>query len=181
MQPQKGRVLIAEPFLSGDYFNRSIILLTDYNKTETVGFVLNKPIDFPVEGFRDEFPGLKTTLSFGGPVNTDTLFYVHTLGDKLEGSVHVSENLYWGGDYEQLKYLLNSRIEDASSVRFFLGYSGWSHSQLQEELAENSWLVSDISSTMVMKSEDKLWMRMVEKLGGRYQMWVNFPENPLLN
>lgn len=181
MSPRKGRILIAEPFLPGDYFNRSIIFIVDHNSKGTVGFILNKPVDFPVDGFYQEFPGLKTTLSLGGPVSTESLYYIHTLGEKLQGSLHIANNLYWGGNFDQLKTLINSKSVNSDQVRFFLGYAGWDSGQLQEELKENSWLVSDISPLKVMKTDPKLWLEMVKQVGGKYSLWENFPENPSMN
>ncbi len=181
MSPRKGRILIAEPFLPGDYFNRSIIFIVDHNSKGTVGFILNKPVDFPVDGFYQEFPGLKTTLSLGGPVSTESLYYIHTLGEKLQGSLHIANNLYWGGNFDQLKTLINCKSVNPDQVRFFLGYAGWDSGQLQEELKENSWLVSDISPLKVMKTDPKLWLEMVKQVGGKYSLWENFPENPSMN
>jgi len=181
LSPRKGRILIAEPFLPGDYFNRSIILLVDHNKSGSVGFILNKPVDFAVEGFRKEFPDLQTTLGLGGPVSTESLYYIHTLGEKLQGSLHIAGNLYWGGNFKQLKDLVNQKQCGPEQVRFFLGYSGWGSGQLQEELEENSWLVSDISPSKVMKLDGQLWLEMVKQLGGKYSLWENFPENPSMN
>ncbi len=181
LSPRKGRILIAEPFLPGDYFNRSIILLVDHNKSGTVGFILNKPVDFAVEGFHKEFPGLQTTLGLGGPVSTESLYYIHTLGEQLQGSLHIAGDLYWGGNFKQLQELVNQKQVDSTQVRFFLGYSGWGSGQLQEELEENSWLVSDISPSKVMKSDARLWHEMVKQMGGKYSIWQNFPENPSMN
>lgn len=181
LSPRKGRILIAEPFLPGEYFNRAIILLVDHGQAGTVGFILNKPVDFKVDGFQNEFPGLTTTLGLGGPVSTDSLYYIHTLGDRLTGSLHIDRDLYWGGNYDQLKELINQKQVGADQVRFFLGYSGWGQGQLQEELDEDSWLVSDISPARVMKADEKLWIEMVKQLGGKYSIWENFPENPSMN
>jgi putative transcriptional regulator len=181
LNPRKGRILIAEPFLPGDYFNRSIIFIVEHTSSGTVGFILNKPVDFPIDGFKNEFPELKTTLSLGGPVSPDSLYYIHTLGDQLPGSLHITNNLYWGGNFEQLKNLINNKLVKPEQVRFFLGYSGWGSGQLQEELSENSWLVADISPSKVMKTENKLWLEMVKQIGGKYSIWENFPENPSMN
>jgi putative transcriptional regulator len=181
LSPRKGRVLIAEPFLSGSYFNRSIVLLVDHNKIGSVGFILNKPVDYPVTDFDKEFPGKSLQLYIGGPVSIDSMYYIHTIGKSVPNSIHVADNLYWGGDYEYLKNLINTNAVDPDQVRFFVGYSGWDAGQLQQELNENSWLVSDITVRKVMEKQDELWVDMVKKQGGKYMMWENFPENPSMN
>jgi putative transcriptional regulator len=181
LSPRKGRVLIAEPFLPGSYFSRSIVLLVDHNTGGSVGFILNKPVDYPVADFDKEFPGKKLQLYIGGPVSIDSMYYIHTIGKIIPNSIHVADNLFWGGDYEFLKNMINSDAVDPDQVRFFVGYSGWDAGQLQQELTENSWLVSDIPVRKVMEQQNELWVEMVKKQGGKYTMWENFPENPSMN
>lgn len=181
VEPKKGRILIAEPFLPGSYFNRSIVFLVDHTEEGSVGFILNKPVDFPVEEFKHEFPLCKFNVYMGGPVNIDSIYYIHTLGKQVPNSIHIKDNLYWGGDYDHLKNLINSGNASADQVRFFLGYSGWEKNQLQEELKEDSWLVSEISAKMVMRNNHALWSEMVKNIGGKYTLWQNYPENPMLN
>lgn len=179
--PQKGRILIAEPFLPGSYFNRSIVFLVDHNQDGSVGFILNKPVDFPVNEFYKEFPDYDDKLFMGGPVNIESVYYIHKLGDYISDSMHIMDDLYWGGDFEQLRELIRSGFVKSGQVRFFLGYSGWEKNQLQEELEEDSWLVTDIPSSLVMQDSEDLWKDMVKKLGGKYSLWENFPENPSMN
>ncbi len=181
VSPRKGRILIAEPFLPGSYFNRSIIFLVDHNEEGSVGFILNKPVDFPIDDFDNEFSVNRFKLYMGGPVNIDSIYYIHTLGQQIPNSVHIKDNLYWGGDYDCLKELINTGVAKPNEVRFFLGYSGWDKNQLQEELEEDSWLVSDIDSSLVMTNKNELWAEMVKKIGGKYSMWQHFPENPSMN
>jgi len=179
--PKKGRVLIAEPFLPGSYFNRAIIFLVDHNKDGTVGFILNKPVDFPIPDFAKEFPYYENQLFLGGPVNIESVYYIHKYGDLIQGSVHIVDDLFWGGNFEQLRELLNAGTIEQDKVRFFLGYSGWDKNQLKEELDEDSWLVADMPSRFVLDDTTELWKDMVKKLGGKYSLWENFPENPSMN
>ena len=181
VSPQKGKILIAEPFLPGSYFNRSIVLLVEHNENGSVGFILNKPVDFPVKEFKKEFPKYNDQLFMGGPVEIESVYYIHKLGRYIPDSIQIFDDLYWGGDYDHLKDLINSGFAEQNQVRFFLGYSGWGKSQLQEELDEDSWLVSDINSSIVMANTNELWKEMVKKLGGKYTLWENFPENPGMN
>jgi putative transcriptional regulator len=181
ISPQKGRILIAEPFLPGSYFNRAIVLLVEHNEEGSVGFILNKPVDFPVKEFYTEFPKFNDQLFLGGPVEIESVYYIHKLGKYIPGSIHIMDDLFWGGDFDHLKDLINSGFAGNNQVRFFLGYSGWGKNQLQEELDEDSWLVSDISSSIVITDTNEMWKEMVVKLGGKYSLWENFPENPSMN
>ncbi len=180
--PQKGRILIAEPFLAGHYFNRSVVLLVAYSEKGAVGFILNKKVEVPIHELFPGFPDFDTNVYLGGPVSTDSIYFIHKLGDRIPGSIHVLGDLYWGGDFEVIKHEINSGKIDQSDIRFYLGYSGWDAGQLEEELKEDSWLVTDVDqeSVMVDLSQDS-WFDFVKKAGSRYTVWKNFPENPSLN
>ncbi len=180
--PKQGHTLIAEPFLSGSYFNRSIIILASYSENGAVGFILNKKVDYPVEDLFVDFPDFDSEIHIGGPVGTDSIYFIHTLGDVIPGSILIKENLYWGGDFEALKMQITLGLVHQNQIRFFLGYSGWDAGQLEEEINENSWLVADIPQADLMNiAEDVMWIESVRAMGGKYSMWENFPENPSLN
>ncbi|MFV0377912.1 MAG: YqgE/AlgH family protein [Mangrovibacterium sp.] len=183
VEPKQGRILIAEPFLAGSYFNRSVILLVAYSDNGAVGFILNKKLDYPIQEIMPDFPDFDTEIFIGGPVSTDAIYFIHSLGSSLSGSIHIKDNLYWGGDFEELKSQIRLGLVNPGQVRFFLGYSGWDSSQLKEELQENSWLVSEIAEDKVMQSasEHHMWLENVREVGGKYLIWEHFPENPSLN
>lgn len=180
--PQIGHILIAEPFLSGSYFNRSIIILATYSEKGAIGFILNKKVDYPVEDLFVDFPDFDSAIHIGGPVGTDSIYFIHMLGDLIPGSLHIKDNLYWGGDFNVLKLQIKLGLVHPNQVRFFLGYSGWESGQLEEEIKENSWLVADLSETDLMSlDETEMWVQTVKMMGGKYSMWENFPENPSFN
>ncbi len=181
-EPQKGKVLVSEPFLLDNYFKRSIVIITEYNDSGTVGFVLNKPVDVKISEVVDNFPDIDAEVSLGGPVSTDTLHYLHTLGDIIPNSVPVMGNVCWGGDFKVVERLISSGNVSRGQIRFFLGYSGWSPNQLEDELAENAWLVCDISPEEIMMPMNKhYWTKKLQGMGQKYEMWSNFPENPEMN
>jgi len=180
--PAKGKILISEPFLQDNYFKRSIILLTEHSEEGSVGFVLNKPINLNANEVINDFPKTDALISLGGPVNTNTLHYIHTLGDIIPGSVKVLENIYWGGDFEIVKRLIESGNLVKEQIRFFLGYSGWHKQQLEDELADNAWVVTELSPQEIMAPISKhFWKTALKRMGKKYEMWSNFPENPQMN
>jgi putative transcriptional regulator len=182
LEPKKGRVLISEPFLMDNYFKRSIVLLTEHNAEGSIGFVLNKPVDIPINEVIDNFPVIDADVALGGPVSTSSLHYIHTLGDIIPNSLSVLGNIYWGGDFEVVERLISSGNLTKSQIRFFLGYSGWSPNQLEDELAENTWVVSEIDADEVMMPMHKqFWKKTLRRMGSKYEMWSNFPENPEMN
>jgi putative transcriptional regulator len=179
--PKKGRVLVSEPFLQDTYFKRSLVLLTEHSDEGAVGFVLNKPLEVKVNEVMNDFPVSPAGVSIGGPVSTNTIHYLHTLGEIIPNSVHVLGNIYWGGDFEAVKSMIKAGEISTEQIRFFLGYSGWHAGQLENELTQNSWLVTEIKPSQIMKPNTNIWKNTLSQLGEKYKIWSNFPENPSLN
>ena len=101
--PSRGKILISEPFLRDATFGRSVILLVDHTEEGTMGLVINKQLPLLLNDVVMEFKYLdEIPLYKGGPVATDTLFYLHTL-EKIPGSIPVSKGLFLNGDFEEIK------------------------------------------------------------------------------
>ncbi|MFH1321763.1 MAG: YqgE/AlgH family protein [Bacteroidota bacterium] len=182
LEPGKGRLLISEPFLHDPFFNRSVVLLTEHNENGSVGFILNKPINIKLNDALEEFPQFNTDLYLGGPVQRDSLFYIHTIGDSISDSIEIFDGIYWGGNFEALKILVKKNEVDTSELRFFMGYSGWKGDQLDAELKKNSWIVTPAKAEYIMNVlPEKLWSNILKGLGKNYAMLANFPEFPSLN
>jgi putative transcriptional regulator len=182
LKPQTGTVLISDPFLDEDYFRRSVILICDHNEDGTFGFVLNNYLDIDLHEVDEEFPDIQARISVGGPVETQSLFFIHSFGEEVEGSVNIMGELYFGGDFENIQELLNIP-ENKNRIRFFLGYSGWGKEQLREELKENSWIVANnISPIEILETtNDNFWQYCLEKQGERFKTISKFPINPQNN
>ncbi len=179
--PAKGRILIAEPLLQGKHFSRSVILITEHNENGTMGFVLNKPVLIPEKGsVVDIFPTCKSPLFLGGPVHTDHLFFIHTLGSLIPKSRLLFGELFWGGDLNTVQELLEQRLISSNEIRFFTGYAGWSLGQLEEELQQHAWVISLLDTNTLM-NEKNLWEFAVKDLGSPYRHWLHFPEKPHYN
>ena len=181
-QPEKGRVLVAEPFLQDSYFKRSVVLITEHNSEGTLGFVLNNPVNFRVDEIIKDFPAINSLISIGGPVRTDTIHYIHTLGHDIPNCEEVMEQVYWGGSLEAIKAGIGAGSIKEYQIRFFVGYSSWHPGQLAREIEENSWLVTNIDRLDVMHGSDiRLWEDILKKEDERYQMWTRYPEDPAWN
>ena len=179
--PEQGRVLIAEPFLPGDYFCRSTGLLVQCSEEGDVGFILNKPTDLLVKELFKGFPDFESNAYMGGPVSHDKLFFLHTLGEKISDSLPVCGNLFWSGNFEHLTSLIRAGLVDEEEVRFFLGYSGWSAGQLAAEIADHSWVVVAPDVETILSSDENFWNESIKTIGGNALLWQNFPEDPALN
>lgn len=182
LYPKKGRLLVAEPaILNDDSFNRAIVLLTEHTENNSVGFVLNKPLEYSIN---DLLPEINCYFNVyqGGPVEQDNLYFVHRIPQLLENSISVANGVFWGGDFKQLKNLLNNGALEASDIRFFLGYSGWDKGQLTTELKENSWFVAENDFENILSNdEESLWKNKLLQKGGSYKLWANAPNDFNLN
>ena len=180
--PSRGRILISEPFLRDATFGRSVILLVDHTDEGSMGLVINKQLPLFLNDIIMEFKYLdEIPLYKGGPIATDTLFYLHTLSD-IPGSISISKGLYLNGDFDEIKKYILQVNKTSECIRFFLGYSGWDSEQLNNEIRENTWLVSEEEKSYLMKNNIKdMWRTALEKLGSKYETWSRFPQVPTLN
>lgn len=182
--PKSGRLLVSKPFLEDPYFKRTVILICDYDEEGTFGFILNKYIDLNLEDVTLRLPVDPEGLAVGGPVDTGNVFYIHRFGSKMKGSIHVVDDIYMGGRWQDLEKQMESDSFNPSDVRFFIGYSGWEKGQLDQELEMESWYVAastgiDIMDTSIQK--DDLWSQVLKTMGGDFVNLANFPVDPSMN
>ncbi len=179
----KGVVLLAEPFMMDPNFKRAVILLTEHTSKEgAVGFILNKPIKVKINELIDDFPEIESQVYFGGPVAPETLHYIHDVGDILDDSVKISRGVYWGGDFEKLKFLIDSKLVQSHNIRFFLGYSGWSPGQLMDEMEYGSWIASHMDTNYAFKTKyNEMWSQVMRHKGGSFAVISEMPDSAFLN
>ncbi|HKK75995.1 MAG TPA: YqgE/AlgH family protein [Saprospiraceae bacterium] len=174
---KRGKVLLAEPFMLDRDFKRSAVVLCEHNKEGSLGFILNRPLAISVDGLVKDFPEFEAEVYSGGPVDHRTLHYLHNLGDMLDDSVKIARGVYWGGDFEKLKVLISTELVKPKNIRFFLGYSGWSAGQLEEEMRLGSWMLADLFANYVFKTEpDDLWQQVMHNKGDKYTVLAQIPE-----
>jgi len=182
ISPVKGQLLIAEPsILNDNSFNRAIILLTECSPKSVVGFILNRPLGYTIN---DLLPDIDCSFTVyeGGPVEQDNLYFVHKVPELIPNSIKVSDDIYWGGNFESLKVLLKNNQLKEDDIRFFLGYSGWSKNQLDNELNQNTWFITNNDfKTIFSKDNSALWKEKLLQKGGKYKIWANAPSDIHLN
>lgn len=181
---KSGNILIAEPFMLDTNFKRAVICLCDHSEQEgSVGFILNRRMNLKLSELIPDIENEEEyNVFYGGPVATDTIHYIHNVGDLLEDSIKVSRGIYWGGNFEKLKFLINSGLIKPNNIRFYLGYSGWSAGQLQEELESGSWLISQVDPNYVFKSVSALlWKQTLSNKGDLYSVIAQMPSTISLN
>lgn len=182
IEPAQDILLIADPFLKDPNFMRTVVYMCRHSDEGSFGFVLNKIFNQTLDELIKGLDGIKMPVYYGGPVQTDTVHYIHQYPDLIPECYKISDEIYWGGDFETVKKLLiNNRI-DPGKIKFFIGYSGWEKDQLTSELAEKSWLTATATRNIVFNtSSDIVWKESLKHLGGKYEMMINFPIDPQLN
>lgn len=182
IQPGSGILLIADPFLKDPNFIRTVIFICEHDNESTFGFVLNKLVEHTLDELLDTFEGYTVPVYYGGPVQTDTIHFLHQYPDLIPGGQEVMNGIFWGGDFEMLASLIKTGTIDFGKIRFFLGYSGWGKGQLDEELEDKSWLTATATPELVFHhNSDEVWKDSLRHLGGDYELMINFPIDPQLN
>jgi len=179
---KKGRMLLAEPFMLDPNFRRAVILLCEHEMDGSLGFILNKPLEMTVNELIADFPEFDAPVFYGGPVQTDTIHYIHNSGDLLEGSKRIGKDVFWGGNFDQLKTLIKSGLIESSDIRFFVGYAGWDFGQLEEEMKMRSWVVARMEANYIFKNKiKKLWQDVMRKKGDAYSVIAQMSETTVSN
>ena len=179
----QGKLIVATPSILGDFnFRRSVILLASHKTSGSIGFILNKKLNYKLNDIVEDI-NIKFPLFYGGPVEQDNLFYLHRLGNVIPDSIKINSSLSWNGDFKFVTKLINENKIKLNDIRFFLGCSSWSNGQLEKELDEKSWEPFEIVSTeKVLKMKiQNMWKKCMISLGGKYRVWSNAPENPNFN
>lgn len=181
--PATGRLLIAEPFMKDDSFKRGVVMLCRYDDDGALGFVMNKDSGFTLEELIPELAGFTIPVFMGGPVQQDTLHFIHQYPEILKDAVPIHEQgVYWGGNFLVLQSALKKGLIGSDKMKFFLGYSGWDHGQLEREIQEKSWIVSAANKKIIFDVEpENIWKESLLLSGPEYRMLINFPTDPQLN
>jgi putative transcriptional regulator len=178
----KGDFLIAEPFLGDQNFERSVVFVCEHNEQGSFGLILNQETELQLADVMDEVILSEVPLFLGGPVENNTLHYLHRRPDLISGGIHIKDNLYLGGDFEEVKRLLNVSLLTNEDIRFFVGYSGWGEEQLAKELAQKAWIVTSTSTDFIFSTPvNNFWREILRQMGGEYRSIAHYPIDPSLN
>ena len=90
--------------------------------------------------------------------------------------------MYWGGDFEKLKFLIEQELIKPDDIQFFVGYSGWAEGQLEGEMDSNTWLMEDMFSNYIFKTDPfSLWATILQQKGDLFSVIAQMPDSALLN
>jgi len=178
----RGKVLLAEPFMLDGNFKRSVVLMCEHTEDGSLGFILNKSLDMKIHELIADFPEIESSVYYGGPVQTDTIHYIHNAGHLLEDSQEILPGVFWGGNFDQLKSLISNGLLSQKDIRFFVGYSGWSKSQLKDEMKFGSWVVADLNLNYLFHNKkSNLWSDVMKHKGDVFSVIAQVPEEMTWN
>lgn len=182
IEPASGTLLVANPHLDDPNFLRTVVFLCEHSEEGSFGFVLNRKLDYAIDELVPELGDFKIPVFEGGPVELNTLHFLHQYPDAIPGGKEIGEGLFWGGEFEKVIELINSRTADLNKIRFFLGYSGWGTGQLSAEMEEKTWIVAPAPVKFIFSNNEKeLWKDVLKDLGGEYELIINAPLDPRMN
>ena len=153
--PLKGKVLVASPKLLDPNFARSVVLIVQHDENGAMGLVINRALETTVREAWTQVSSVPypndDPLFQGGPCQ-GPLIVLHK--DESRGQMQVVEDIWLSSDADAVKSLVDDGIEP---MKFFVGYAGWSPMQLESELAEGSWAVTEIDSGFVLATPSEVW------------------------
>jgi putative transcriptional regulator len=179
---QAGTILIADPFLKDPNFLRTVIFLCEHKNEGSFGFVLNRKLEYIIGDLIADLDGCAFPVYYGGPVQQNTVHFLHRCPGLITGGEKITDEIYWGGEFDELVALLQNGKLSETDIRLFLGYSGWGEGQLADEFNEKTWL-STYSSEQLIFIDDvtSVWKNALKQLGGKYEQLIHYPIDPQLN
>jgi putative transcriptional regulator len=177
-KPKAGALLVSEPFNPEPKFKRTVVLISQHDQRGSIGFILNKPTDLNVNQVLDDFPEFDARVYWGGSTRLDSVYYIHTI-PQLKGALPIVNGIYWGGDYEQLKVMVESKAVTPQQIKFIAGYAAWEGKLLEKEIKENNWWVTEADQQFtLLEPPEILWGRVLQRTGHVYGILNDFPEDP---
>ena len=129
--------------LIGSFFEHTIILLVKHNEEGSLGFVTNKPFGKSLNELVEFSHAKPIPIMDGGPVDREHLFVLHKRPDLIDGGEQIANELYLGGNMQQVIEAINTMGDNKQDIQLFIGYCGWDVGELEAEIEEESWTIND--------------------------------------
>ena len=175
----QGKLIVSSPSLIDPNFRKTVVLIAHHDEEGALGLVLSRPSDVPAAEavpVLDGLPGAEDPVFVGGPVQPDAFMVLAEFEDVDEAAAPIIDGLgFMPADAEPGDLAIRR-------LRLFAGYSGWGSGQLEDELAENSWIVVDAAAEDAFADDpDVLWRTVLQRKGGPFSLMENMPFDPGLN
>ena len=177
MEGLGGKLLLANGSLFGDVFRQTVILIADHDGDGALGFVVNRPTEMIVshEGPVAALGQLDETVFSGGPVQQGLLSVIA----EFETPELAARVIFGTVGFLDLEATSPTGVKRA---RVFAGYSGWGPGQLDGEIEEGSWVVTEATSGLIFDvPPDNVWQEALKRMGGEYALMATMPYDPGMN
>ncbi len=174
-----GMQLYADPRMEDAYFGKTMLAISSFSPVEgAMGFILNRPMNLDLNQLVEEKLTDYVPVWYGGPVDNSRLFFMHQAADIIPESTLIQGDVFLGGDFQILVRALNTGVLSTDRVRFFLGYSGWSKGQLEEELIARAWVpdYEPLAALLARSLSVEDWKLKMLRLGSSYALWASFEQ-----
>ncbi len=173
-----GSLLLAHPAMRDPNFRRTVVLLSAHGDDGAIGLVLNRPVGKPLGEINAGFaagPLAGVPVFQGGPVQTEQLILAAWQPDPAGDGF----KLHFGIDVDRAEALQH---KEGVKLRAFLGYSGWTKGQLENELRHNTWVVTPVNAELVNREEGPgLWRTILGGLSPKWKLLAEEPDEPGVN
>lgn len=180
--PEGGQILISEPFLNDPNFRKTVVLLCEHEEDSSVGFVLNRMLSATTSEVIPDLLHYNFPIFYGGPVEPNSLHFIHRCGLAIEDSFPIGNGIYWGGDIDYINKVIKAGLATEADFKFFIGYSGWAAGQLLAEIDQKAWWLSKPTVDLVFLDDlEEMWPNAVRTLGSDFAYLADSPEDFLWN
>ena len=180
MESLRGHLLVASPALLDPNFRRTVVLITEHGEEGAAGLVLNRPSLVAVAVAVPQLEELveeDEQVWVGGPVQSDAVLVLGEFLDPDDAAVPLFESLGFPSLDEPEEI-----VPATTRRRVFAGYAGWEAGQLEEEIANEDWILEPaLADDAFTDQPDELWRDVLRRKGGIYELVARMPDDPSLN
>lgn len=144
-----GKIIISSSDINDPNFENTTIFIVEHNDRGAVGFILNIPLKKSLNDLTEFIACPPIPLYVGGPMDQENLFFIHRRPDLIDGGLLIKDGVYYGGDFQQVTTHLKNGSLTENDLYLLIGYAGWDPDQLEAEIKEGSWIISDHSATSI--------------------------------
>ena len=179
----RGRLILAAPALKDPNFDRTVVFIAEHSDEGAMGLVLNRPSEAPVNDAIPDLAWVAETgdepVYVGGPVAPNGVIVLAEWSDPSQAVVLVDDDLgFVPGDVEDTDALAAA----VRRARVYAGHAGWGPGQLEDELAEEAWIVeSPLREELFSDDPDGLWSAVLRRKGREFALLSTMPPDPSLN
>jgi putative transcriptional regulator len=176
----RGHLLVASPAMLDPNFHRTVVLVTEHTDEGAAGLVLNRPSLVAVAAavpLLEELVDEDEQVWVGGPVEPEAVLVLGEFLDPDDAAVPLFESLGFPSLDEPEEI-----VPATTRRRVFAGYAGWDAGQLEEEVANEDWILElALADDAFTDEPDELWSDVLRRKGGIYELVARMPEDPSLN